>query len=213
LGKLGTVLNRYAEKFHTGHTYDFRPAIEELRAIAKAELHLMMETRAYADPEALIERIPDPLFQVTAGIQYEGGARIRGAALIRNAQLRGMRIDDIAGKEVGVIFLPSVSTKGGREREIFVSRNVYTDLCNLIAANNGELKIDHDRYRHELKKAAVATNQRYTGSHGLRHSFAQRRLQECLARGMGEVAAKLRVAHEMGHSRPAITELYLKKPG
>jgi integrase len=62
-----------------------------------------------------------------------------------------------------------------------------------------------------LKKAAVATNQRYSGSHGLRHSFAQRRFRECLDNGIGEVAAKLRVAQEMGHSRSSITERYLQK--
>lgn len=210
LGKLETVLSMYAAKFNTGMTYDFRHTIDKLRAIARDELDIKRETREYADPKVLIKSISDPSFRVTAGVQYEGGARIREAALVRGFQLRGMRIDNITEREVGTIFLPSVSTKGGREREIFVSRNVYIHLCRLIEVNSCELKIDHDKYRHELKKAAAATSQRYTGSHGLRHSFAQRRLEECLAHGMGEVVAKLKVAHEMGHSRPSITESYLK---
>ncbi|MCX5814489.1 MAG: hypothetical protein NT178_18395 [Proteobacteria bacterium] len=212
LGKLAMALNMYAVKFHKANKYDFSEAINSLRPIAKAELDLKKETREYANPKALIEVIRDPLLRIVALIQYEAGARIREAALIKCYQLYGTCIDDVTGREVGRIFLPSISTKGGREREVYVSLQTYTDLSRILDSNNGVLKIDHDHYRYKLKKAAEATNQRYTGSHGLRHSFAQRRLQECYHKGMGEITAKLRVAHEMGHSRPAITGLYLKKP-
>lgn len=211
LNKLAVALNMYATKFNSGRNYDFTAAINELRVIARAELHLKDETREYPHPEALIRCIYDPLFGIVAAIQYEGGARIREAAMLKSIQLRGPRMDDITRKEVGIIFLTSTGTKGGREREISVSAQTYTGLRCLIDAHNGILTIDHERYRRALKKAAVTTSQRYSGSHGLRHSFAQRRFQECLNNGIGEVAAKLRVAHEMGHSRSSITERYLQK--
>jgi integrase len=140
-------------------------------------------------------------------VQHESGARIREAALIRESQLLGTRMDDVTGKMMGRIFLPSVSTKGGRTREISVSLATYKNLCEILQLK-GECKIDHDQYRRSLKKAAEVTAQRYTGSHGLRFNFAQRRLAECRASGMGEVAALHRVAVEMGHSRPGITLSY-----
>jgi integrase len=149
-------------------------------------------------------------FRVTAAVQNEGGARIREAGLIGAAQLLGTGVDDVTGRPMGRILIPSVAAKGGRMRVIDVEVPTYSDVSDIIG-REGELRIDHDQYRRALAKAAEATCQKYTGSHGLRYCFAQRRLQECLAAGMGEVAAMLRVARDMGHSRPGITLTYVSR--
>ena len=164
------------------------------------------------NPIGLIASIEDVRCRIAAAVQNEGGARIREAGLIRAGQLRGTGVDDITRRAIGRIFLPSVAAKGGRTRMINVSLSTYSDLSGIIA-REGELRIDHDGYRRILAKGAQATSQRYTGSHGLRYSFAQRRLAECLASGMGQVAAMLRVAQEMGHCRPGITLTYVSRAG
>jgi integrase len=212
LNKLALALTLYARRTGSGRTYDFRAAIDSLRHVAAAELELDHETREYRDPAGLISNIEDVRCRIAAAVQNEGGARIREAGLIRAGQLRGTGADGITGRAVGRIFLPSVAAKGGRTRIIHVSLSTYSDLSDIIA-REGELRIDHDSYRRILEKAARATSQRYTGSHGLRYCFAQRRLAECLAGGMGRVAAMLRVAQEMGHSRPGITLTYISRGG
>ncbi|MGA2106175.1 MAG: hypothetical protein ABSH25_00875 [Syntrophorhabdales bacterium] len=210
LYKLELALNLYAAKTGSGLSYDFRSAIESLRPTANEDLDLDRETREYEDPVRLITSIGDFSFSVAARLQHEGGCRIRESALIKGDQLRGTGTDDVTGRQIGKVFLPSVACKGGRERVINVSLTTYEDLCGIIRLN-GELRIDHDRYRYALQKAAEKTGQEYNGSHGLRYNFAQRRLQECRKAGMGETAAMLRVAVEMGHSRPGITAGYTGK--
>lgn len=210
LNKLALALTMYSLKTRSGLTYDFRSAIDSLRPVAAAELELDDETKEYVDPVGLIRNIEDVRCHVAAAVQNEGGARIREAGLIRAEQLVGTGVDDVTGRAIGKIFLPSVAAKGGRTRVINVATQTHADLSEIIT-REGELRIDDDSYRRILAKAAQATSQRYTGSHGLRYCFAQRRLKECLASGMGEVAAMLRVAQEMGHSRPGITLTYVSR--
>ncbi len=209
-GKLETALRMYAARFQTGKIYNFRAAIDALRQKASDDLHYDHETREYDDPLALISRIHDESFGLAASIQNEGGARITETGVIRGGQLVGTRHDKIAGTDVGIIHLPSTVTKGGRVRDIRVSVPTFNKLSGVIAVR-GEFRIDHQAYRKVLQNAARASGQTYNGSHGLRYNFAQRRYLEYLRHEYGEIRAKLKVAQEMGHSRPIITEWYLKK--
>ncbi len=49
-----------------------------------------------------------------------------------------------------------------------------------------------------------------TGAHGLRHSYAQSRMDELQGRGMAYQGALAVVSQEMGHFRPDVTEVYLR---
>jgi integrase len=49
-----------------------------------------------------------------------------------------------------------------------------------------------------------------TGAHGVRHSYAQERMEELPALGMDYPEALEVVSQEMGHFRPDITEVYLR---
>jgi len=49
-----------------------------------------------------------------------------------------------------------------------------------------------------------------TGAHGLRHSYAQERVDELQGRGFRYPDALATVSQEMGHFRPDITEVYLR---
>ena len=48
------------------------------------------------------------------------------------------------------------------------------------------------------------------GAHGLRHSYAQERMDELQRGGMGYGAAKATVAQEVGHFDKETTEAYLR---
>ena len=49
-----------------------------------------------------------------------------------------------------------------------------------------------------------------TGAHGLRHSYAQDRVDEMQGSGHGHASAMETVSQEMGHFRPDITRVYLR---
>jgi len=49
-----------------------------------------------------------------------------------------------------------------------------------------------------------------TGIHGLRHNFAQKRMEELQSRGFYYSDALAIISQEMGHFRPEITEVYLR---
>ena len=51
---------------------------------------------------------------------------------------------------------------------------------------------------------------RSTGAHGIRHTFAQKRLGELLALGFTYAQALLYVSQAMGHFRRSITQVYLR---
>ncbi|RCS56703.1 site-specific integrase, partial [Brachybacterium sp. JB7] len=48
------------------------------------------------------------------------------------------------------------------------------------------------------------------GAHGVRHSYAQERMGELQRSGLAYRDALETVSQEMGHFRPAITEVYLR---
>jgi integrase len=201
--KLEVALNMYAERNNTGNTYRFSEAIETARGDAR-ELRRFEGSRAYENPTALIREIAEPEHRLCASIQYEGGARIREAGLIRPDQLRGM------DGNRGTIHIDRVGAKGGKEREIHVSRETYERLQDHIA-RHGVFQIDdQDKYRQSLKAAAERTGQEYHGSHGLRWNFAQERMDYHMNHGLSYEASLVAVSDEMGHVRGDITEHYLK---
>ena len=122
-----------------------------------------------------------------------------------------MRVDKITGGAKGMIKLDSC--KGGKDREIAVSVSTYDTLKNHIAQNGGEfvLRNEENKYRESLKLAALASNQKYCGSHGLRWNFAHTRHHECMMRRiMTYEQALSQVSSEMGHERADITLHYLR---
>ena len=142
---------------------------------------------------------------MSAKIQLEGGARLREAGLIDSSRLAGRD-----STNCWIISLNAGDTKGGKERDIIVSKDTYLEIERYVK-ENGVLKIDDPRsYREAIKEAAQKVGQEYTGSHGLRHNFAQNRMNELQSMGAGYQTACHMVSKEMGHERPSITETYLR---
>lgn len=207
LGKLETALNMYSEKFDRGNEYSFRGEIREAakeghNALEKADPH-----RAYENPHELVAAIDKTDHALGAKIQLEGGARIHEMSLIKEAQLKGLSQDSVTGEKVGVI---EVQGKGGKVRDIQVSEATYNQLANYIAERGGRFGVDKAGYRDSLMTAAAMTDQTYTGSHGLRWSYAQERMSTAQEKGQTYEQAMSHVSHEMGHTRADITEHYLR---
>lgn len=65
-------------------------------------------------------------------------------------------------------------------------------------------------WSHAFGRASTRVLGYSTGAHGLRHGYAQARLNELQGRGMTYRAALGIVSQEMGHFREDITEVYLR---
>jgi len=208
LQKFETTLNAYsAYSANKPDRYAFSEAIKEVSQEARQELVRHDVSRAYENPAMLVSAIDDDNHRLAASIQYEGGARISEAALIKDGQLRGLEKDKITGELNGTIHLDF--TKGGKERDIQVSRETYEKLEQHVK-ENGRFQVDKNAYRNDLKATSEMTNQHYQGSHGLRWSYAQERHNEVQQHGYTYEQSLTIVSQELGHERADITEHYLR---
>ena len=66
------------------------------------------------------------------------------------------------------------------------------------------------RWSNALSAASMRTLGWSRGAHGVRHSYAQQRMQELQKLGLVRDMALRTVSQEMGHFRPEITETYLR---
>lgn len=202
--KLEVALNRYAVQHETGREYAFSSDIKTARDAA-GNLERFEGSRAYCNPDRLVQAVPGERYNLAAALQREGGARISEINHINRDQLRGLREDRHTGELKGWVH---VEGKGGKEREIGVSPETYARLEKAVDATRFEF--DKDAYRADLKEAAAKTAQEYEGSHGLRWSWAQERHAELQERGMTYEQSLSQVSQEMGHERGDITEHYLR---
>lgn len=210
LGKFENALNKFAENIGSGKQYDFRSAMAGVRQEAAQTLERFQEARAYVNPNTLIEQIANDSHKLAASIQYEAGARLYEASKIDPDQLSGRGTDPHTGKPVGFIRLDPADTKGGKGRMISVSHETYSRLEAHIS-KCGEFRIkDSNSYRNALERAATASDQGYTGSHGLRWNFAQERVSELQRAGLTYDQAISQTSWDMGHERADITEHYLR---
>lgn len=205
MAKMELALNMYSERYNRGNSYSFQSDIREVSRTYQGELSRFVGSRSYYAPEQLIERITVPEHQLTAKIQLESGARISEAGRIKVEQLRGIGTDRITGELRGYF---GIVGKGGKANTLSLSPETYRRLEHQIE-ENGNHDIDHGNYREDLREAALATGQKYTGSHGLRWNFAANRMEELQEYGMPYEASLSETAHEMGHNRHDITEHYL----
>jgi len=174
--------------------------ISESRQIAQEMLEKTIQSRAYSDPQSLIANIKDNTFKIIAEAQLAGGFRL--------SELNHMSLQNFLDNSVFLV----ISGKGGLDRQVELPQDIYKSLLELAKqpnTSNGKFAFDMNEYRNELKAAAQASNQSYSGSHGLRWNFAQSKYLELSAK-YGEVRALQLVSNLLGHSRSDITKHYLK---
>ena len=160
-----------------------------------------VKSRAYENPQKLIENIKDNIFRTIAEAQLTGGFRI--------TELNHISINNFKDNNVFIV----LQGKGGKDREIELPADTYKALLELatkhINTSNGKFSFNMNEYRQALKEAAERSGQKYTGTHGLRWNAAQNLYIKASAR-YGEVKAMEIVSNFLGHTRASITQHYLR---
>lgn len=158
--------------------------IKELRADFKKELpKAELETRAYKNLEKI--ELKDK-HQVAFELQRDYGLRVNASTHINlDKQLNG---NTLTFKE-----------KGGKLSHKELSPN----LAQKIRENalEGKYEINKRTYARDFQKQIEKSGQRYNGTHGIRHTYAQKML---------ETHSKAEVSQELGHTREEITDTYLR---
>jgi hypothetical protein len=207
LGKLEIALKNFSRNIHRiEKEYDF--SIRQVILDNARDLKYVVNNyhnRAYSNPGLLIENIQDDYHRLAAIVQYEGGARIEGVALIKLEQLMGTKIDPITNKEVGVIL---TKEKGGKVGEVLISKDTYESFESYFFFHS-IFKINRQAYYRDLKQAAIISNEEPEASHGLRWNFAKRRMFEYGKAGYSYDDCLQQVSYEMKHNRANITKHYL----
>ena len=181
----GTASNYMSELNKVSDHFNFtKEEIKELRADLKNDLpKTVLETRAYKN----LEKIElNPKHQAAFELQRDYGLRVNAATHINlDKQLNGNTL--------------KYREKGGKLSRKELSPN----LVQKIKENSiqGKYEINKRTYARDLQKKIEESGQKYNGTHGIRHTYAQRKL---------ETNSKAEVSQEMGHSRPEITDTYLR---
>jgi len=162
-----------------------REDVKELRTEFKTELRSNeLQSRAYKHLDRIqLPQKSQPAFE----LQRDYGLRMNAATHINiEKQIDGNTL--------------KYQEKGGKWNE----KELNPTLVSKIKENavSGKYELSINTYRDQLKREIEKTGQKYTGTHGIRHTYAQNQLEA------GK--SKQEVSEAMGHSREEITNTYLR---
>lgn len=195
--------------------------------VVKSELQTTLESRAYTHEQtAMVAGAQSDKHSLATQIAENAGLRAHELLTLRPVEERPAdthreyRDDRFTGRENVAIY--TVEGKGGLCREVAIDKE--------LAARLEERRLDnpqtvYDRgigyqsqydigggkqWSDSFSKASERELGWSNGAHGLRHEFAQERMNSLQENGYEYREALEIVSQEMGHFRPDITEVYLR---
>lgn len=205
-------------------THQLEP--KERLPVIKSEQDTSLTSRSYTPEQIkLVTERQNERNALATKISHQAGIRAHELLTLQKleknpADPRPVTPHKFTGRDVESIAY-SVHGKGGLTREI----RLPVELSQQLEARAIEpLKIE-DRGVHYVQHYDVAGGQRWSnsfsnastqalgwsrGAHGLRHSYAQERMNELQTTGLSQHDALETVSQELGHFRPEITKVYLR---
>jgi len=196
-------------------------------AVVKSKLDTDLETRAITHEQAALIR-EDMTVRTSLGHELVESAGLRASEVLTLLPIeerdpdnhRDVHPDKFVGRENWPAY--TVEGKGGLVREIRIEPELALRLEGRRIEEPG-LIIDRGIQieQHYNVTGGQALSQSHsehsnvefgwsTGIHGLRHTYAQERMEELQEKGCFYRDALKIVSEEMGHFRPEITEVYLR---
>ena len=209
------------------------PSIEQLEAPSRSAADKPTNSRAYTDRQINeVQRYLPNRASLSAKIMRESGCRTKDLATIRLANerpLQAARLDQLhddrfAGREdwINVTFIG----KGGHEYESTISQGTATELRQYRLAtpktftDRGKLKNHPIKQQYNIpagkdfsdawRQASERSLGFNHGAHGLRHTFAQVRVEELQQQGFTWTQALERTSEQIGHYRYEEIYTYLR---
>ncbi len=198
---------------------------KETLPVIKSAHKQVLRPRAYTPIQVdLIKAAQTPHNALATALAYAAGLRAHELLTLRPIteqpiDIRPALESKWQGRE-GVAY--SVKGKGGLIREVRLPQALVTALEQKRFQEPRTVTDRQIRYKqyyeiaggklwsNSFSAAAKRVLGRSTGAHGLRHSYAQERLDELQLSGLSQDLALTTVSQEMGHFRAEITETYLR---
>jgi len=194
--------------------------------VVKTKLEENLESRAYTREQiALIVECQSERNALATEIAHAAGLRAHELYTLRPAEERAADVRPALdskweGREDSVTY--TVVGKGGLTREVEITPELVERLEDrrLDAPERATDRGVHYEQHYDLG-AGQAWSESFSsassravgwsaGAHGLRHSYAQERMDELQRLGYTSEISKETVSQEMGHFRPDITDTYLR---
>lgn len=188
LAKLDNILEKA-----TGIRVNWENTLKEVRPMVK-DCPNKEHSRAYDNPRAIVNELTGNE-RIAAQLQLFCGLRISDATYIS-----ADRWDARTGEGVA-------NSKGGQK---IVFRPPASVAAAITAEINENGKFSAKDYSEALRGACERVGEDWNGSHGLRHNFAQEKMESYTKGGLSYREALSRTSEDMGHHRPEITEHYLR---
>jgi site-specific recombinase XerD len=200
---IGSAMNKVDDMMGSawGVKVDYSGAVSAMRDVARSACTVNMDSRAYANPQAIINAIPSEGFRLAARLELDYGLRVSNC---------GIKTDNAAWSrltDVGLL----VHGKGGIERHIALPQDMRAKLSQYVNPISGKLEIGGYRtYARALQSACAACGETWHGTHGLRHNYARARYAELTASGKTELEVKAQISSELFHGRIDVVDRYLR---
>lgn len=224
VGQKTLDMERQAIQAMMQHVTKILPLTERL-VVVKSEHDQILTSRAYTQEQvALVAQAQTELNALATEIAYVAGLRSHELFSLRPASEqpadpRPAEKTKWQGRE-GVHY--TVQGKGGLVREVLLPSPLAQRLevqrlpTSQRVTDRGIHYTKHyglnagQTWSASFSRAATRVLGWSSGSHGVRHSYAQERMRELQHLGLLRDAALKTVSQEMGHFRPEITEIYLR---
>jgi len=195
LEKVHSGLNKMSKNIKSHNNLFDRNTLKDLRKdVDKFAIKTKHVNRGYINPQVIINSVKG-INNLSAQLQFHHGLRVLEATQISSSQMLGKNEMLIKGK-------------GGFERTIKVDPQLYKNILKVIK-EEGSFSIKYEHYRDDLIDAVKLKGEKYTGTHGLRYSYAQHKFAE-YSKTMPYQNALQKVSYDLGHKRAEITKHYLK---
>lgn len=173
-------------------------ALDELRnsSTVKELASPPQVTRAYNNPEAVVDAIKNEKAHFVAEMQ----------------QRLGLRVDNARSFTLNPNGTISFFSKGHMpHRNYAIPRDLYNKALAFNSGNLGKMVImPYRTYLNHLESACKKVGETYSGSHSFRHSFARSMYHRLLAEGKSVIEAKAAVSEALFHRRIDIVDCYLR---
>lgn len=189
LGKFATALNKFDE-----YNRDWTPIIQTFKSSFKKDI---LPARAYIRPLDILDNL--------------AGTSLLMAELQLFTGLRISEMTKFTSENLGNGYLHLFNTKGGRYRSTINLRAETFAILKSLIEINGTFEPDLRDYQNKLREAVDNSGQPWTGSHGLRHNYAQTRMNVVQNDGLTYAEARRKISQELGHNRPEVLETYLRR--
>lgn len=194
--------------------------------VIKSELQQVLKSRAYTNDQVdLIAKSQMNKNQLATKIAYAAGLRAHELLTLRYAREQPKSTHRKWSKKrftgrYGVLY--TVIGKGGLIREVLIPKDLAIQLENHRLKKPQKIKdrqINYQKYydiaggKNWTNSFSAASKRLFNwshGAHGLRHSYAQQRMNELQQLGCLYREALGIVSQELGHFRVDITEVYLR---